>query len=72
MESGVNDHRHAQQGTLEGTTDQDTNREDGMFDMTSHLQVSIFTIFKARYFRFLLAKVINVRPLFQLFSDLIF
>ena len=22
MESGVNDHRHAQQGTLEGTTDQ--------------------------------------------------
>ena len=31
-------------GTLEGTKDQDTNREDGVFAMTSNQQASIFTM----------------------------
>ena len=32
-------------GILEGKKDQDTNREDGVFAMTSHQQASIFIIF---------------------------
>ncbi len=34
-------------GTFEGTKDQDTNREDGVFTMASHQQARIFKIFCA-------------------------